>query len=1286
MGITYDKSGQFSNDSPYDKVIFVPEGKVFYRQDRPIELSYFPGENVGTKHGIYVKDNWVLEDIEEYYAKYGTNLPEERKKRLEKLLSPQTQVEEQEVLEPESSKEEDVQASEEDSERQLSPEEKLAEKLKEQNLQLKDEDLRQILAIFQKFAQEEISEKELVKESLKYLSLYTFLSSDFLEDAKKILSSLLEKDFSEFLDEHGEKEIIDFLKKEFSNSFEQLFNEAYLKLKASKPEIDKKEFLENFYELNTEDIVNLEISRTAKEILFEALDHFFTKYEDLINEEEKKSKEKENILEREHTKELVIKNKETISKEYLTSLQDIFGVKIDFSNFDIETQVDKTFNAIISVAKNIRNNYGQEVLTSLYFPKILAFVKPNQNYIEVLKDISKGVIDLNEIYKDFCAAVYSPKMDQTESFFEKNVSDCLTTMSLLFSDVPKYISKELTSFAFDKKREKNFIYTLAGETINKTISESFRPSKLGILGKIKHTENKTQEKPKSEEEIKEEIEEIDIEELIRDHTQETFLQENGFKEKSLTELLNNALEGKGEENHRFLMSLPVLLEIFDFISDGSLGPNTDNENATKLLNHLFRSYASWLKEVSKTYRDIKSLKEQQEKLLEETGEKSSLPLEYDPNVISAVDLMLSKHFPERVAEDFEYKVILGAFLKLGEISRTITENERNLDLIQAEILKEIKNTLQELVLPHKFENSQLVFETTIKKAQSVYKLASLLLASSLLEKGLSYLDKGNQVFSSLSTGNKSVEAEVNEFFASFVYNKKENLPSIQDDLLDGVEVKGKVFDALKKFLQSFTLLEEDKNIEEIFGEAEEHFINAFERAISDKIPYFKTKLIDYRHAFSLATNIQEIREGFVKPKIEEETKEFVKEVKDFVEEAVQKEQNTPEFYLEELDNVPVFYDFINQDYIVNLPENPIKINLQEIDDEILTKILEANPEEKEKIQEDLKRFLTEKTKEKLSEREKILEEAFEKPTLEEEKSDETEKENTFEELEKEQKNKLSKEQQNQEIYKSTYSTMKDIFNVNNMYKALLRLEEAGESLEDNEKIANFFKYGLISQEIAPILFSLEGLDEEFSDVLREIIKDKNLLSDINRAIENSKSFYELKQSLEEAKKEYNEPTKQAYIDFILDNLEKYNLPLKKQIEKFYSDNAEKLILEQKDNDVINYGNVSLGEDSLGLGKAFVLSDGTEIPFDDIDLNSEEGVKELASLFEALQNVNSKDLIEALENLENNSEINYFGNKISKYSLPGGFNYYIYRNQFGEEYVISDEALLKKFLIFLLAER
>ncbi|MEM0332901.1 MAG: hypothetical protein QXX30_00360 [Candidatus Aenigmatarchaeota archaeon] len=1285
MGITYDKLGQFSNDSPYDKVIFVPEGKVFYRQDKPTELSYFPGEYVGTKNGIYVKDNWVLESVEEYYAKYGPNLQEERRKKLEKLLSPQKQTEELEASEPESPKEEPQKVFEEDLEKQPSPEEKLAEKLKEQSLQLKDEDLKQILSIFQKFAEKKIDEKELVRESLKYLSLYTFLNPDFFEDAKKILSSLLEKDVSEFLDEQTEKEIFDFLQREFANSFEQLFNETYLKLKASKPQINKKDFLENFYELNTEDIVNLEINKKAKEILFEALDSFFTKYEDLIEKEEKEDKEKEDTLQREQTKELVIKNKETLSKEYLMSLQNVFGVNIDFSNFDIETQVDKTFNTIISIAKNIRNNYGQEVLTSLYFPKILAFIRPNQNYIEVLADISKGVIDLNEIYKDFCAAVHSPKMDKTESFFEKSVSDCLTTMSLLFSDVPKYISKELSSFAFNEKRKQNPIYILAGKTIDKTINESFRPSKLGILGKIKFTENQTQEKPKTEEEITEEIEEIDIEELIKDHTQENFLQENGFKEKSFTELLNNALEGKGEENHRFLISLPVLLEIFDFISEGSLGPNTDNENATKLLNHLFRNYASWLKEVSKTYRDIKSLKKQQEKLLEETGETSSLPLEYDPNTVSAVDLMLSKHFPENVAEDFEYKVILGAFLKLGEIARKIPESERNLDLIQAEIVKEVRNTLQELALPHKFENSQLVFDTTIKKAQSAYKLASLLLASSLLEKGLSYLDKGNEVFSALSTGNKSVEAEVNEIFASFGYNKKGSLPNIQDDLLDGVEVKGKVFDALKKFLQSFTLLEEDKSIDEIFGESEEHFINVFERAIADKIPYFKTKLIDYRHAFSLATNIQEIREGFIKPKIEDETKEFVKEVQDFVEEA-QKEQDTPEFYLEELDNAPVFYDFINQDYIINLPEGPIRINLQELDDEILTKILDANPEEREKTQEELKKFLTEKAKEKLSEKEKTLEETFEEPFPEEEKSSETEKESTLEDLEKEQKNKETKEQQAQEIYKSTYSSMKDVFNVNNMYKALLRLEEVGEALEDNEKISNFFKYGLISREISPILFGLEGLDEELGNALREIINDKSFLSDINKAIESSKSIYELKQNLEEIKKAHNAPVKRAYLDFVLDNLEKYNLPLKKQIEKFYSDNAEKLIFEQKDNDVITYGNVSFGEDSLGLGKAFILSEGTEIPFEDIDLNSEEGIRELASLFEALQNVNPKDLAEALEELENNNEINYFGNKISKYSLPGEFNYYIYRNQFGEEYVISDESLLKKFLIFLLAER
>jgi len=88
MGLVYDYNNTYSDNSPFDKVKVVPEGKVLYKESNPTRSVYFQGQKT-TKHGIAIEteNGWHLVDIEEYLNSFGNALNEEQLSIISKIYN-----------------------------------------------------------------------------------------------------------------------------------------------------------------------------------------------------------------------------------------------------------------------------------------------------------------------------------------------------------------------------------------------------------------------------------------------------------------------------------------------------------------------------------------------------------------------------------------------------------------------------------------------------------------------------------------------------------------------------------------------------------------------------------------------------------------------------------------------------------------------------------------------------------------------------------------------------------------------------------------------------------------------------------------------------------------------------------------------------------------------------------------------------------------------------------------------------------------------------------------------
>ncbi|ABJ91471.1 hypothetical protein YS40_077 [Thermus phage phiYS40] len=476
MGLVYDYNNTYTDNSPFDKVKVVPEGKVLYKESNPTRSVYFQGQKT-TKHGIAIEteNGWHLVDVEEYLNRFGNALDEEQLNTISKIYNIDiSQYLQQEEISPEETKieektteqKEEVSVERQEEIKELQQE--LAEEKTEEVVDVLEEQLKEGSEALEEISEEleskEISTKEAeVLENQRQLEIQA-IKNDLLEAISQLAEERLKegnplklseaKDLYESLDKKS-KEILDELKEFFT--LEDLISEANKKLIESKFD----EFVEQFFpnDLDEDKESNLEKLENAldkvKEALFELRGLF--NEEDLgklVNLAKEKFDEfKETFasaqdLSEEIKEELIDEALDKVLEPKETSPEKLYQESIEYldkSQEDYKEHIDKITQFFLgqsfadfnfsSLMKNVESLGFERTLTALAntFAGLLALnnsLEPLDIYqaLELMKDFSKRG-KTYEILQDLCIS-YSMDLEYSKRGYQSFKEEARSASSL----------------------------------------------------------------------------------------------------------------------------------------------------------------------------------------------------------------------------------------------------------------------------------------------------------------------------------------------------------------------------------------------------------------------------------------------------------------------------------------------------------------------------------------------------------------------------------------------------------------------------------------------------------------------------------------------------------------------------------------------------------------------------------------------------------------------------------------------------------------------------------------
>ncbi len=663
MGLVYEYNNTYSDNSPFDKVKVVPEGKVLYKESNPTRSVYFQGQKT-TKHGIAIEteNGWHLVDIEEYLNNFGSALSEEQLSTISKIYNidlSQYLKRDEETLSEEKVSEEVVEQQEEIQQEVLeeqTTEEKIEEKIEEVSDALEDrleeasEELEQITEALE---DEKVSSKELeILENQKLLEVQT-IKNDLLEEIIKLAEERLRegnplkvseaKEFYENLNK-ASKKVLDELSEYFT--LEELISEANRRLVENKLD----EFIEQFFpnDLDEDKERNLEkldeaLNKTKEALLgleelfnegdlskllnltkekFDEFKRTFASAQDLS--EEVKEKLVENALNKVlETEESSPEKLYQESIEYLDKSQEEYKSHIDKITKFFFGQSFNDFN-FSSLMRNIDSLGFERTLTALAntFAGLLALNNDLEaldiyQALELMKDFSKRG-KTYELLKDLCIS-YSVDLESSKRGYQSFKEEVRGATELCENKLGS-LAFFLDSFLPQYETQLVHGYFRFVPSINKVLQHSSNELKnlandkniprqiLNPLTRASLIKRMLKEKEEEYEEflqkaeIEKQIEEQKIKELSK-HIQLPEKLEELFEDlpSSVRELINHAPEAKVKlgDIETNLANLALIAGMFDRL-DGTLKVVLD-EDTDRVLSGLLYQASTYLDAIKERY-------------------------------------------------------------------------------------------------------------------------------------------------------------------------------------------------------------------------------------------------------------------------------------------------------------------------------------------------------------------------------------------------------------------------------------------------------------------------------------------------------------------------------------------------------------------------------------------------------------------------------------------------------------------------------------------------------------
>ena len=663
MGLVYDYNNTYSDNSPFDKVKVVPEGKVLYKESNPTRSVYFQGQRT-TKHGIAIEteNGWHLVDVEEYLNNFGNALNEEQLSTISKIYNidlSQYLKQSEETVSEEGRTEEVIEQQEEIQQGVLeeqTTEEKIEEKIEEISDALEDkleeasEELEQITETLE---EEKVSSKELeILENQKLLEVQT-IKNDLLEEIIKLAEERLRegnplkvseaKELYENLNK-ASKKVLDELSEYFT--LEDLISEANRRLVENKLD----EFIEQFFpnDLDEDKESNLEklddaLDKTREALLdlrelfnendlsklfnlvkekFDEFKRTFASAQDLSEEVKEKLIEDalDKVLETEESSPEKLYQE---SIEYLEKSQEDYKAYIDKITKFFFGQSFNDFN-FSSLIGNIDSLGFERTLTALAntFAGLLALNNDLEaldiyQALELMKDFSKRG-KTYELLKDLCIS-YSVDLEYSKRGYQSFKEEVRGATELCEKKLGS-LAFFLDSFLPQYETQLVHGYFRFVPSINKVLQHSSNELKnlandkniprqiLNPLTRASLIKRMLKEKEEEHEEflqkaeIEKQIEEQKIKELSK-HIQLPEKLEELFEDlpSAIKELINHAPEAKVKlgDIEVNLANLALIAGMFDRL-DGTLKVVLD-EDTDRVLSGLLYQASTYLDEIKERY-------------------------------------------------------------------------------------------------------------------------------------------------------------------------------------------------------------------------------------------------------------------------------------------------------------------------------------------------------------------------------------------------------------------------------------------------------------------------------------------------------------------------------------------------------------------------------------------------------------------------------------------------------------------------------------------------------------
>lgn len=359
MGLVYDYNNTYTDNSPFDKVKVVPEGKVLYKESNPTRSVYFQGQKT-TKHGIAIEteNGWHLVDVEEYLNNFGNALDEEQLNTISKIYN----IDVSQYLQQGEALPEETRTEEEATEQQEEVSVERQEEVQELQQELVEEKAEEVIDVLEEQLEEGSEALEEISEELEDKEISP-KEAEILENQRLLEVQSIKNDLLETISQLAEERLKEGNPLKLSEA-----KELYESLdKKSREVLDE---LREFFTL--EDIISEANRRLIENKFDEFVEQFFPN--DLDEDKESNLEKLENALDK--TKEALLGLSELFNEEDLGRLINLAKEKFD--------EFKETFASAQDLSEEVKEKLIEDALDKVLETEESSPEKLYQESIEYL--------------------------------------------------------------------------------------------------------------------------------------------------------------------------------------------------------------------------------------------------------------------------------------------------------------------------------------------------------------------------------------------------------------------------------------------------------------------------------------------------------------------------------------------------------------------------------------------------------------------------------------------------------------------------------------------------------------------------------------------------------------------------------------------------------------------------------------------------------------------------------------------------------------------------------------